>query len=85
LHTQDLFLACACVSGDAVALAHFDRRVLPVVATALARMGDEKALVEEVKQILRLRLFVSENGPAKVARLQTAPGSSISSQRGRGA
>jgi RNA polymerase sigma-70 factor, ECF subfamily len=55
----DLFLACACANGVAGAAAEFERRYMPVVEAAVARMGGSTApLIDEVKQIVREILFV---------------------------
>lgn len=56
---RDLYLACACVGGDGVALASFERVVMPVAAAAATRAGATD--VDEVCQIVRDILFV---GPA---------------------
>lgn len=67
VHAADLYLVLGCLQGDAVALAAFDRRVLPQVSAALARVapGDD---AEEVRQSLRERLLVGQ--PPKLAGYQ---------------
>lgn len=62
----DLYLACACAGGDGEALAIFDRRYLGEVDAALARMRLSRAAVEEVKQLVRQKLFVAEQGAGKI-------------------
>jgi RNA polymerase sigma-70 factor (ECF subfamily) len=57
LHASDLYLACACASGEASALAAFERRYLVEVPRYLAGTGARADTVEEVKQLLRVRLF----------------------------
>src|SRR5262249_749664 len=39
IHTSDLYLACACVEGNAEALAAFERHCLAVIDRALPRLG----------------------------------------------
>jgi RNA polymerase sigma-70 factor (ECF subfamily) len=59
-HGADLYLACACADGDAVALRRFEERHLSQVASFLARMAPTDAFVDEVRQLVRERLFVGE-------------------------
>jgi RNA polymerase sigma-70 factor (ECF subfamily) len=60
---DDLYLACACVAGDPVAVAAFLRDVLPVVDAALASWNP--GIVDETRQRLRTSLLVdhAERGP----------------------
>lgn len=67
MHTSDLYLACACVDGDANALAAFDRHCLAVVDRALPRLAMDADAVKEVKQRLRRMLLVAETGPPRLA------------------
>lgn len=68
LRMPDLYLACACGAGDARALAEFDARYVTEIDAALARMRQSRATVEEVKQLVRQKLFVPKGGkPAKIA------------------
>jgi RNA polymerase sigma-70 factor (ECF subfamily) len=60
LRLEELYLACACVAGDAAALALVEARYLPLVGGALARMQLGHAGVDEVKQRLRRRVFARE-------------------------
>jgi RNA polymerase sigma-70 factor (ECF subfamily) len=65
---QDLYLACACVTGDAAALAAFDRRVLSEVDLHIRRIDGAADLVDEVRQTLRERLLVARGGqPPRIA------------------
>jgi len=59
LHIDDLFLACACLHGDALALQHFERFAL---APAVAALVDADMARDEVLQQLRVRLLVAEGG-----------------------
>jgi RNA polymerase sigma-70 factor (ECF subfamily) len=56
----ELYLACACVRGDAVAMRCFEERYFGEVASAVRRFDAE--LVDDVKQGLRERLFLGVNG-----------------------
>jgi RNA polymerase sigma-70 factor (ECF subfamily) len=53
----ELWLACACSSGDAVAIRELEARCFPVVAGALVRMRLAPHAVDEVLQQLRAHLF----------------------------
>jgi RNA polymerase sigma-70 factor (ECF subfamily) len=68
LHAADLYLAFACGAGDARALAAFESRHLVEVPLFLAGVERAAADIEEVKQLLRERLFVAsdEGAPPKI-------------------
>jgi RNA polymerase sigma-70 factor (ECF subfamily) len=66
LQVADLYLACACSRGDPGALAAFDARCLSVVDLALARMSAPRAVVDEVKQMVRRLLLVAEGRPPRI-------------------
>jgi RNA polymerase sigma-70 factor, ECF subfamily len=68
LHVADLFLACACLAGDAAALAIFERDVFAEVARAVARTGAAADALAEAVQVTRVQLLVSAPGrPAAIA------------------
>jgi RNA polymerase sigma-70 factor (ECF subfamily) len=67
MHTSDLYLACACLHGDAGAIAAFDLHCLTVVDRALPRLGMDPDTVGEVKQRLRRNLLVADTGPPRIA------------------
>lgn len=58
----DLVLACACLDGDAAALALFEEQLLSPVAARLARTGIGSSAAEEAISRLRATMFVSEPG-----------------------
>ncbi len=60
IRPADLYLACACAHGDPAALAIFERKHIAAITPALARMRLSKASVDEVKQLVRQKLFVAE-------------------------
>ncbi len=68
LRMPDLYLACACSLGDTRALAEFDSRYVTEIDAALGRMRQSRATVDEVKQLVRQKLFVG-NGkrPGKIS------------------
>ncbi len=65
-HSDELYLACACVAGDAAAIAAFEARYFPQVAAAVRRFGSD-TFVDDVRQELRQRLFFSADGKPKLA------------------
>jgi len=69
LHADDLYLACACATGVPGALEAFERRFLGNdLDRALARITSSAPVMEEVRQQLRVKLFVGERGrPGKIA------------------
>jgi RNA polymerase sigma-70 factor, ECF subfamily len=66
LHAEDLYLATACVAGDAVALELLEQRVRTTVPGALARLRLDAATVGEVEQLVRQRLLAPERGAPKL-------------------
>ncbi len=58
LHLDDLFLACACLKGDAAALAHLEQAVLRRLAGAVQSFDEP----EEVLQRVRERLLLGPGG-----------------------
>jgi len=67
LHASDLYLACACADGDRAALAAFELHYLSAVDRALRRLELDADDVHEVKQRVRISLFVAEDGPPRIA------------------
>ena len=63
LRTLDLYLACACARGDLVALAAFERAFFGEIDSALARVGRKAPPADEVRQLVRHKLFVGEGRP----------------------
>jgi RNA polymerase sigma-70 factor (ECF subfamily) len=65
-HADDLALAAACAKGDRIALGKLDRILSEAVPRAAARLKASNAFIDEVKQLLRHKLFVAD--PARNAR-----------------
>src|SRR5579883_1796402 len=61
-HGDGLYLACGCLQGSAIALASFERSLLERVPDWLARLRLAPALVDEVRQRVRVKLFVAAPG-----------------------
>jgi RNA polymerase sigma-70 factor (ECF subfamily) len=70
LHAGDLYLACACESGDGAALAAFERAFLARLPDVLSRFSRDPALVDEVRQGLRAKLLTADGGRARIADYQ---------------
>lgn len=64
LHEGDLYLACACSVGAPGAHAAFEAAYLVQVKVFLGRMKPSPALVDEVRQALRVKLLVAAPGEA---------------------
>src|SRR5262245_57355434 len=58
LRPADLYLACACSKGISAAISAFDRDYMREVDIALARMRIGPPRLNDVKQLVRQRLFV---------------------------
>jgi RNA polymerase sigma-70 factor (ECF subfamily) len=67
LRPSDLYLACALTDGDRTALAAFDRHYMREVDIALARMRIGPPRANDVKQLVRQRLFVGDGVPGKIS------------------
>ena len=72
LRPADLYLACACAIQMPAALAAFDRDYMREVDIALARMRIGPPRLQDVKQLVRQRLFVGGSAarpaaPGKIA------------------
>jgi RNA polymerase sigma-70 factor (ECF subfamily) len=79
LRPTDLYLACACAKGLPGAVAAFDRDYMREVDIALARMRIGPPRLNDVKQLVRQRLFVGGG----TAGAPTSPGK-ITEYGGRG-
>jgi RNA polymerase sigma-70 factor (ECF subfamily) len=62
VRSDDFYLACACAEGNAVAIRAFERRFAGVIDGAVARFARTDERRDELKQLLRLRLFVAAPG-----------------------
>ncbi|MBI5543117.1 MAG: sigma-70 family RNA polymerase sigma factor [Deltaproteobacteria bacterium] len=60
VQAADLLLACACARGDADAIAEAEHRLLPRIARTLRRAASNQDGVEDLTQLLRVKLFVRE-------------------------
>jgi RNA polymerase sigma-70 factor (ECF subfamily) len=64
-----LYLGCACIHGDPRALAAFEASYLDQVPRFLSRVTADRDLIDEVKQQLRIKLFVADGDrPPKISR-----------------
>jgi RNA polymerase sigma-70 factor (ECF subfamily) len=61
-HADDVYLACACASGEPAALAAFDLHFLTAVPHFIARIDPSPTLADELKQILREHLLMASAG-----------------------
>jgi RNA polymerase sigma-70 factor (ECF subfamily) len=60
VHFDDLYLAIACGDGSPAALALFDERLLAPIPGYLGRVGVTPGFADEVRQAVRMRLFVGD-------------------------
>jgi RNA polymerase sigma-70 factor (ECF subfamily) len=68
LQAEDLYLTCGCVRGQADALAAFDAQLMTRVPLYIASLRLSETVLDEVRQLLRHKLFTGEGGaPGKVA------------------
>jgi RNA polymerase sigma-70 factor (ECF subfamily) len=68
-YAGDLWLACACVQGEARAFEHFMAEYGPVLQRLLLRRGATRDLAADIQQQLAERLLVADpsaNRPAKI-------------------
>src|SRR6476646_7397720 len=64
MKVEDLYLACACGTGDSRAIRAFDAAYSHVVETAYRRFRYLARGAEDVKQLIHEKLFVAEAGKA---------------------
>ncbi len=69
---DDLYLACACADGAPEALRAFDRCYLDRIDGFVRRFDASPAFLDEVRQILRRKLFLAE--PGKHAKIEDYSG-----------
>ncbi len=75
LDVAELYLACACERGDPVALGAFESRYFPVVEIALAPMKLPTGTLDEVRQLVRTKLFVRDGEEAPKVKRYAGQGS----------
>lgn len=67
IRATDLYLTCACSHGQSQAIEAFDTHFIREVKFALARLRPSDEQVDEVKQLVRQKLFVADDGgPGKI-------------------
>lgn len=59
VRVADLYLACACARGQPEAIAAFEAHVASDIAVAVRSLEVGQALLDDVMQILRVKLFVT--------------------------
>lgn len=62
LHVRDLCLATACGTGEPRAMAQFEQQLMPGVPGFVRRIDRSPHFADEVKQLLREKLFVGRDG-----------------------
>lgn len=67
MHTDDLYLACACAQGIPDAVRAFEHHCLPAVEVAVVRFRAASDLVAEVKQRVRERALVAGDGAPRIS------------------
>lgn len=75
LDVAELYLACGCERGDAAALGEFEARYFPVVELALAPMKLPAGTLDEVRQLVRTKLFVRDGDEAPKVKRYAGQGS----------
>lgn len=66
LHAADLFLACACLSGDAEAWRELDKRHLASIGDFVAAVDRSPAFAAEVRQRISEKLIGKDGKPGKL-------------------
>lgn len=62
IHAVELHLAYACRLGHSLALARFEREHVTAVGPAVGRVDSSPAFIDEIKQRLRTKLLVADDG-----------------------
>lgn len=66
VHGADLYLACGCASGDPRALSELERAFFSEVARYVMKLDGSPAFADEVRQLLREKLFAPARGRPKI-------------------
>lgn len=74
---RELYLAAACLAGDARAIAAFDSLMTRAAAGVLARMGLSESARDDVLQVLRVRFLVGDEGGVAKLGAYTGRGSLV--------
>ncbi len=72
VRAADLWIAAACVDGDAGAIAAVEAHYFGAMRATLAKQGIAPDKVDEVEQGLRKLLFVGDGGPPRIAEYRGA-------------
>ncbi len=63
LAVEDLYLACACSSGDPTAMTVFEARYGPEIGLALSKMPDARSMADEITQLILTQVLLpNESG-----------------------
>ncbi|NUP05393.1 MAG: sigma-70 family RNA polymerase sigma factor [Polyangiaceae bacterium] len=57
-HLVDLFLACACASGEPRAMRHVEERFLTQIGSFVRKIDSSQGFADEVRAAVRVKLFV---------------------------
>jgi RNA polymerase sigma-70 factor (ECF subfamily) len=69
MFAADAELAAACARGDATAMRRLDDEHLAAIPTMIRRIDRSEAFASEVRQRVRVRLLLGEDGaPPRIAR-----------------
>lgn len=68
MRLEELVIAFGCATGDPSALAAFEAAYFDEVERTLRRMATTTITVDELAQLVRLRLFVGTEAPPRIAR-----------------
>jgi RNA polymerase sigma-70 factor (ECF subfamily) len=66
MRAADVYLACALAHGDAAAVASFEAEFLAEVGAFVAQIDRSPSFADEVRQQLREKLLVRQDGPPKI-------------------
>jgi RNA polymerase sigma-70 factor, ECF subfamily len=72
VRAADLWIAAACVDGDAAAIAAVEAHYFGAMRATLAKQGIAPDKVDEVEQGLRKLLFVGDGGPPRIGEYRGA-------------
>lgn len=73
-HGSDLYLACACAKGNRRALAGFEMHFLSQIEIHVRHIDSSSVFQDELKQLLRSKLFVSQQDEEPKIRRYTGRG-----------
>ena len=67
MHTADLYLACACASGQRAAIEAFEASIMSRAPRAIARVDSDDEFIKTIMEEVRIKLLVGDGRAPRIA------------------